>query len=465
MRYIILSMLVPWTAAIAVAGPPRTMRLDYYHTGNASQELFAVDKSLFEPLPWPGNMRQPVDELNLGRYLFELRDSATKQVLYTRGFDSIYGEWVTTAEAKTANRTFHESVRFPAPASAAQIVIKKRDARNDWRDTWTATVDPADKRVDTSTPESPGPLIEIEKNGTPETKVDLLLLGDGYTTEERTKFEADARRLVAALFATSPFKERRRDFNVWGLCPAARQSGISQPSLGIHRTPPLGSSYDVFGTERYVLTFDNRAFRNAAAFAPYDFVEILVNSKTYGGGGIFGQFGTAAAGSELAPYLFVHEFGHHFAGLADEYFTSSVAYLPPAGRVEPWEPNVTALLNPDRLRWKDLVEPGTPIPTPWQHDEFLRQSRDLQKRRAELRKEQRPESEINALFAEQKRIDDHRLASEKYAKKIGAFEGANYQPKGFYRSQVNCIMFSRTDFFCLVCRRAIERIIDQYTKP
>jgi hypothetical protein len=317
--------------------------------------------------------------------------------------------------------------------------------------------------VDTSVPDAPGELIAIEKNGDPAAKVDLLLLGDGYTAAERKKFEGDARRMAGHLFATPPFKERRRDFNVWGLCPAARESGVSRPSTGVHRAAPLGTTYDAFGSERYVLTFDNRALRRAASFAPYDFVEVLVNSRTYGGGGIFGQYGTVAADSVWAPYLFVHEFGHHFAGLADEYFTSPVAYLPPAKRVEPWEPNVTALLDPARLKWKDLVADGTPVPTPWQKGDYETRSREFQRKRAQLRKDRRPEEELDALFREEKRLDERLLGAEKYAGKVGAFEGANYESKGFYRPEANCIMFTRTDYFCAVCRRALGRVIDLYS--
>ena len=264
--------------------------------------------------------------------------------------------------------------------------------------------------VDTAAPPSPGPLIEIQKSGDPADKVDFLILGDGYTAAERGKFEKDARRLTEMLFAVSPFKERRADFNVWALCPPTEESGISRPSTGIHRRSRVGATYDAFGSERYVLTFENRSFRDVASFAPYEFVEILTNSRTYGGGGIFGLYGTVAADSLWAPYVFVHEFGHHFAGLADEYFTSAVAYGPaPAERVEPWEPNATALLDPKNLKWKDLVTPGTPIPTPWTKEEFEKTSRDFQKRRREIRAANGPEEEMDALFKEEQ-VDETEAA-------------------------------------------------------
>src|SRR6185503_16956371 len=179
----------------ALAATP-TMRLDYYHTGDATQEVFSVDRVVIEPLPWSGDPKQAIDSSNLGKYLFEVRDAKTKQLLYSRGFASIYGEWETTDEAKTVKRTFQESLRFPAPAAPVNIVLKKRDAKNVFKDIWTTTIDPADQFIDRSKPTAPAPLITIQKTGEPETRVDFLILGDGYTAAEAAKFEADAKRLT-----------------------------------------------------------------------------------------------------------------------------------------------------------------------------------------------------------------------------------------------------------------------------
>jgi hypothetical protein len=190
----------------------------------------------------------------------------------------------------------------------------------------------------------------------------------------------------------------------------------------------------------------------------------VANNRTYGGGGIFGLYSTVASDSNQAPYVFVHEFGHHFAGLADEYYTSPVAYAPATERVEPWEPNATALLDPSKLKWKDLVEPGSPIPTPWDKETFEKHSREFQQRRAKIRAEGRPEEEMEALFREVREFEKRLFAKEKYYGKVGAFEGAMYEAKGYYRPEIDCIMFTRTNVFCAVCRRAIERVIDLYTK-
>lgn len=465
-----LITLVVWAVFLLCVGAvsaAETMRVDYYHTGDASQEVFSVDRVVIEPLPWPGHPSQAIDTSNLGKYLFEVRDAKTKQLLYSRGFASIYGEWETTDEAKSTKRTFQESLRFPAPAAPVTITLKKRDAKNVFQDIWTTAVDPADMFVDRSKPAAPAPLITIQKAGEPENKVDFLILGDGYTAAEAKKFEADARRLTEVLFATSPFKENRRNFNVWGLCPPAAESGVSRPSTGIYRDSPIGATYDAFGSERYVLTFDNRALRRTAQFAPYEFIEVLVNGRTYGGGGIFNLYSTVAADNAFGDYVFVHEFGHHFAALADEYYTSSVAYAPAADRVEPWEPNVTALLDVSTLKWRHLVSPFanvTPIPTPWNKVEFEAYSREIQKRRAQLRKDKRPEEEMEALFREQLAHEQKMFAAEKHFGQVGAFEGAMYEARGYYRPEIDCIMFSRSDKFCRVCREAIERIIKMYSR-
>jgi hypothetical protein len=438
-----------------------TMRLDYYHTGNAGQEMFSVDRVVIEPLPWPGDPAKAIDDTSLGAYCFEVRDRASGKLLYSRGFSSVFGEWATTDEAENANRTFSESLRFPAPSNPVKIILKKRED-GILKELWNTSIDPKDKFIDTSHPASPGPLLTLQKMGEPASKVDLLILGDGYTAAERSKFEADARRFVNILFATSPFREHRQEFNVWGLCPAAEESGISRPSNGVHRRNPLGTTYDTLNTERYILTTDNRALRDVASYAPYEFIEILVNGRTYGGGGIFNQYATVAVDSDWAPYVLVHEFGHHFAGLADEYYTSQVAYAPATKRIEPWEPNVTALLDPANLKWRDLVSSGTPIPTPWHKDAFEAYEHETQTKRRELRAQNRPESEMNTLFREEKQREDALLASDQYANKVGAFEGADYEAHGYYRPQENCIMFTRHDSFCAVCRRAIERIIAMY---
>lgn len=440
-----------------------TMRVDYFHTGGPGGEVVALDRVVHDG-PWPGSRTALLDETNLGQYLFEVRDRATNRLLYSRGFSSLYGEWTTTAEAKRMARTFHESLRFPWPRAPVQVVLKTRGRDGSFREIWSITVDPGSRFVNRAPP-SDGPVSVLFANGPPAEKVDLLLVSDGYTASELDKFRRDARRLVEALFALDPFKSRRTDFNVRLLELPAPASGVHRPQSGIHRRTPIGTEYNIFDTERYLLTLDNRALRDLAAAAPYEFLVILVNDRYYGGGGIFNAQATVAVDSAFAPYVFVHEFAHHFAGLADEYYTSDVAYETGGEKPEPWEPNVTALGDPARFKWADLVEPGTPLPTPWDKETFERHSREIQARRRALRAENAPEDALEALFREQQAWETKFLRSMNYAGKVGAFEGAMYEPRGLYRPEVDCIMFTRDEVgFCRVCRRAIDRTIDLYSR-
>lgn len=466
----LLTALLAHPAGIAHAAQPATVRVDYTHGGNALSDHYALERVVIEPLPWPGNTARKLDETNRGQHRVEVVDAKTGDLLYSRGFSTVFGEWRTTAEAGKMSRSFQESVRFPKPDRPVRVRILERDERNRFSVAWSVDVDTDAQEVVRKQPALPAKPIPVHVSGPSPDKVDLLIMGDGYTAAELEKFEADARRLTQYLFSVSPFKERARDFNVWALAVPTAESGISRPSTGMHRASPLGTRYDIFGSERYVLTLDNRALRDIAQHAPYEFIEILVNNETYGGGGIFGQFSTAAAGNAWSNYLFVHEFGHHFAGLADEYYTSPVAYATATTRMEPWEPNVTALRDPANIKWKRHVKPGTPLPTPWPKAEYEEASRAYQKKRAALRAANRPESEMNALFHEDLKATQALFAGKPgrplpHRHDVGAFEGANYEAKGYYRPAMQCLMFDRSEAFCPVCRDGISEIIDLYAGP
>ena len=441
----------------------KTMRVDYYHTGDATMEVFALERAVSDG-PWAGSRARLLDDTNFGKYLYKVYDSASGQLIYSRGFSSLYGEWETTAEAESMHRTLHESLRFPWPKQPVRIVLDKRDAQNVFQPIWEIEIDPAARSVNPADLPPLGKVWTLFESGPPSEKVDIVLLGEGYTEEELPKFHEDARRLTEEMFATEPFKSRRSDFNVRAIDIATAESGVSRPHGGTYRRNPSGAQYSIFDSERYLLTYDNRSLRDILSAAPYEFMGILVNEKQYGGGGIYGTQMATSVDTDFSDYVFVHEFGHHFAALADEYYLSPVAYETGAVEfVEPWEANITALHDPEKLKWRDLVEPGTPLPTPWGKAQYEEHARAIGERRGELIREQAPEEEFDALFHEQRGIESKMLASTEYSGKVGAFEGASYEPAGLYRSEVDCIMFTRDEVgFCRVCSRAIEKIIDLY---
>jgi hypothetical protein len=441
---------------------PRTLRVDYFHTGSSAEERFSLDGLVLEGA-WPGPKDKTLDDSNLGKYLFEVVDAKTGKLLYSRGFASVFGEWEVTSEANTRSRTFHESLRFPEPGAPVEIRLKKRGSRNEFREIWTTVVDPAAQDVDRTGPSKNAKPWSVISSGPSAEKVDLLLMGDGYTAAEMGKWHADATRLAEILFAASPFKEHRGDFNVWALDTPSEESGVSRPSDGVYRRSALGAAYDAFGSERYVLALDNKRLREAASAAPYEFIEVVVNDRKYGGGGIHNLYATVSADNAFTPYVFVHEFGHHFAGLADEYYTSSTAYEAAEGRPEPWEANATA--DPQAAKWRDLATAGATLPTAWPKDEFEKLEAEIQARRRKIRADKRPEAEMEALFREELGKTTALLNNGPHAGKVGAFEGCMYESKGYFRPQADCIMFTRDEVgFCAVCRRALERVIALYMK-
>lgn len=444
----------------------RTMRIDLFHTGHAGEEIRAVDRIVSDG-PWAGSRTRLLDELNRGASFLQVFDAATNRLLYSRGFSHLFGEWATTTEAAAGvPRTFHESLRLPWPRRPVRLVVSNRDGENVFQPAWSTTVDPDSRFVNPAPPTPGGEVWSVFESGPPTEKVDLLFVGEGYAENERDDLRADAERLAEVLFSEEPFATRRDDFNLRVLFVPSPTSGVSRPRAGQFRRNPLGTTYNVLDSERYVLTLDNRALRDAASGIPYEFVEILVNEEQYGGGGIYGDHATASVGAGFAPYLLVHEFGHHFADLGDEYYTSPVAYATGAAdHPEPWAPNVTALHDPENLKWGDLVADDTPVPTPWGKEEYDRTSLAFQERRAGLRAKKVAESEMDTFFTEVRDWSTDYLGSQEHSGKVGAFEGASYEATGLYRPEADCLMFTRDEVgFCRVCSRAIEDVIDLYSE-
>jgi hypothetical protein len=441
----------------------KTMRLDYFHSGTATEEHFAKDRIVSDGI-WSGSKKSLLDEVKLGLYFYEVIDRESGILLYSRGFASVFGEWQSIPEASEKWGTFSESVRLPWPKKPVTLFLSKRDSSNNFSRIWTIEIDPLSREVNPSDLIHTNKVDIISENGPADKKVDIVILGDGYSKTEMEKFRKDASRLSGYLMNAEPFKSYSKEFNIRAIETPAESSGVTKPHHGIYKRTPLSVHYSSFDSERYALTYDNRSVRDIASQVPYDLMVIMLNERTYGGGGIYNLYTTVSADNKFAEYIMIHEFGHHMAALADEYYTSSVSYEVAPVKVEPWETNITALFDKSNLKWKDLVEVNTPIPTPWNKEEFDKAGYAIQKERDSLRKAMVAETVMEDLFTRQMNEENSYFSKEKYRDKVGAFEGAGYLAKGLYRPQIDCIMYTRHLEFCKVCRRSIVTVIDQFVK-
>lgn len=458
----------------------KTMRVDYYHVGDSKEETITLDK-IYQQGIWAGSVKNLLDPFLRGRYCAKVYDSASGQLIFSRAYDSLFGEYKTTDEAlKGIKRTFHESVLIPFPKNKIVLTIEVRDRKNNFHQIFSQEIDPASIYI-MKEPLEPGvKVFELVKSGHPHEKVDAVFLAEGYQAEEETKLKKDLDRLVKVFFSQEPYKSLKNKFNIYGVFKPSAESGCDEPGYGIFKQTALGCSFDSFGSERYLLTEDNRRVRDLAANAPYDTILIMVNHNRYGGGGLYNLYCTFTTDNQWYEYLMLHEFGHSFTGLADEYYTSQVAYnefYPPG--VEPVEPNITALLEPKNLKWKNLISLGIAIPTPWEKEEFDRMDlayqrvrQELNEKIARMKREGAPKEEIARLEAESERLSleqakkvDEFLAKSKYVGKVGAFEGAGYSSTGLYRPAVDCIMFTKGKKpYCPVCQEAVRKMIKFYSE-
>ena len=460
----------------------RTLRVDYHHTGNAQSELFALD-ALYDQGAWAGSRKRLIGQLGNGRYAAKLYDKRTGMLLFARAFDSIFGEYRSTTPAeKGVRRSFHESALVPFPKGPVRFAIEARGKDRALHEVFTQELDPADDSVRRAPLDEGVRVVVAHESGDPHGRVDIAILAEGYTAAEEEKFRRDLARFTKVLFSVAPFQSRKDRFNVRGVFKPSQESGASAPSHGEHRNTALRASFDALGSERYVLTEDNQALRAMAAHVPYDAVVIMVNHARYGGGGIMNLYSTFTTDNQWSDYVFVHEFGHSFGGLADEYYSSSTAYndFYPKG-VEPSEPNITARATggPTGLKWQALVTPGTHLPTPWEKTEFdvfdaaYQKQRGavnariaaLKKSRASRAELQTAEAASEALSTENGRQVDAFLAKSKFGGQVGAFLGAGYSSLGLYRPALQCIMFNRgLRPFCKVCERAIVETIEHFSE-
>jgi hypothetical protein len=457
----------------------RTLRIDYLRMGNSAEETVILDR-LYETPGWAGSTVNLVEQNPSGRHLARLFDAQSGELIFLKGFDSIFGEYRTTKTAgEGVRRAFQESLLVPLPRARVRLELESRDQKGEMKKVFETVVDPEDYRIVKKAPPADVRTMDFFISGPPHEKMDILLVAEGYRKSEFQKFKADASRLTRVMLKQEPYRKMKSLINVRGVFRPSQESGISEPSYGSHRNSALGCSFDSLDSNRYILTENNRDLRDIASASPYDALIILVNTSRYGGGGIYNLYATAVSDNRWADYVFLHEFGHSFGGLGDEYYTSSTSYqnFNPPG-VEPSDPNVTALLQPASLKWKSLVSPDLAIPTPWEKEAFDRMDLAYQKVREELndriaarKRASAPADELRALEEEQdrmslehaKKVDDFLRNCKDYGR-IGAFEGAGYQPNGLFRPSIDCVMFTKgLKPFCSVCREAVYRRLLWYT--
>ena len=460
-----LFVFVVLLIASSFAVQPATMRLDYYHTGNATQEMWSFDRVVLSRCRGRVTCRRPSTiptwAITCSRCTTRPAESCCTRAASARC--SASGR--DTDEAKTLNRTFSESLRFPRPDTPVKIVLKERREGKDvdFHEVWTTTIDPRDKFIDRANPASPGPAAYHPEDGRARNQGRSA---DHGRWLHRLRSVASSRTTRSAppksCSRVRPSRSIARTSTSGGCVPRPRMPGISRPSTGMYRHPPLGTSYDTFDSERYIMTTDNNALRDVASYAPYEFIEILTNSQNLRRRRNLQPVRDGRADSEWMPYVFVHEFGHRIRRVGRR-----VLHL---GRRRGAGGAAHRAVGAERHRSARSGDAEVEGPGGCRHAcadavekaEFEAYEKDIQAERRKIRKENRPEAEMNALFEKEKQHEDELLATDKYSDRVGAFEGANYEAHGFYRPQENCIMFTRYDKFCAVCSRGIERIIKMY---
>ncbi len=396
---------------------PKTLRMDFYHTGNKSTETISFDR-LIEGGEWSGSHKNLIDPFNYGNYMLRVVDAASNKTIYSRGFSTLYQEWQTTEEAKTTIRSFSGSLNIPYPKSKIKLEIDRRDRKNVFQKIFEKDIDPVSYFI-VKEKIKPYSSFEVYHSGEPTQRLDIVFIPEGYPKDEMTKFKDDCKRFAGYLFDYSPFKENKNKINIWGVEAPSAESETDIPGKGIWKQTLLNSHFYTFDSERYLMTEDYHTVCDVAANAPYDQIFILVNTPKYGGGAIYNFYSMTSAYDKRANQIFVHEFAHGLAGLADEYGNDNTYQDMYPVDVEPWEPNLTTLVNFES-KWKNLVEPGIPIPTP---------------------------------------------SEEKYKTKTGVFEGGGYVEKGVYRPTFNSIMNSFTsNEFNEVCKQVLQKIINYYSE-
>ena len=378
------------------------LRIDIVLAGNRTEQHAYLDK-LYREGEWTGNPASLVNRFGYGQYCYEAFAEGT--LIYSNSFSTLFEEWRTTPQADAVSMAAGQTLWMPMPKGRIHFVLYERiRATGMFEPFFEMDIDPSDTHIE---PLSAGASSAVLlKSGDNASKVDLTFAAEGYTASEMEKFRSDARRFMDYLFTMEPYASRKDDFNVRLVENVSEESGVDIPQWGQWRVTAMDSGFDTFYEDRYLTIMDHRKIADAVAGVPTDVIMVIANEKKYGGGGIYNSYAMGTSDHQLSEIVFVHEFGHSFAGLGDEYYDSSVAYEDyyPAD-VEPWEPNITTQVD-FASKWKDMMGQDG----------------------------------------------------------VGLFEGAGYQAKGCWRPYPECRMLNNTaPGFCPVCQRAISAMIDYYT--
>ena len=397
----------------------KTLRVDYIFNGNASGQAICLDG--LSALPTWAGRKHHLAELPLqGNGQIVMRNAASGKTIYTTSFSSLFQEWLETDEARNVTKGFENTFLLPYPLQPVEIEITLFDPRRNVRASMKHIVHPNDVLIEQKGNSHITPHKYLLHNDSPEKCIDVAILAEGYTLQEIQTFYEDADIACKSIFDHEPFKSMKKRFNVVAVASPSTDSGVSVPRLNEWKHTAFGSHFSTFYSDRYLTTSRVKAIHDALAGIPYEHIIILANTEEYGGGGIYNSYTLTTAHHPMFRPVVVHEFGHSFGGLADEYFYDNDVMTDTYPLdIEPWEQNISTQVD-FAAKWKDMLSENTPVPTP-----------------AEV--------------------------SENYP--TGVYEGGGYSAKGIFRPAENCRM--RTNeypAFCPVCQRALRRIIEFYTE-
>jgi len=424
MRTLIILLLASLSSLLSAQGifdkyfTDKVLRFDFMFAGN-SQKTSVYPVGMKEEPFYGGSRTQLIDPFNYGNFKYELFSTDDNNLIYSRGFCTLYQEWQTTAEAKVMERSYYEVATMPFPKNKTRFVLSIRGRNGSFSKLYETEIDPENYFIKKEKPVS----VSVTKTyyaGDPSVNVDLAFIAEGYKADEMGKFRDDVKRMADFLFNEPPFNEYRNRINIWAIEAVSQESGTDIPGEKIYINTALNSGFYTFDVDRYLTTQDIKVVNDYAASVPHDNIIVLINSSKYGGGGVYNYYSGTTVDHPNSPQVFIHEFGHGFAGLADEYYTSEVAYeeFYPLD-VEPWEPNITTLVD-FNSKWKKMIPKEVPQPTP-------------------------PDKEYNNV--------------------IGLFEGGGYSAKGIYRPESECRMKNNSKKgFCSVCMEAVKKMIEFYIK-